>query len=38
MLTVEVMSEGGPVRRVNVPSGPLGIQLVEERHAPQPGR
>ena len=35
---VEVMSEGGPVRHLTVPSGPLGIQLAEERHPPQSGR
>lgn len=35
---VEVMSEGGQLRRLTVPSGPLGIQLAEERHPPQSGR
>jgi len=38
MVPVDVMSEGGEVRRLTVPSGPLGIQLAEERHPPQSGR
>ena len=35
---VDVMSEGGQLRRLTVPSGPLGIQLADERHPPQSGR
>lgn len=35
---IEVMSKGGQVRHLTVPSGPLGIQLAEERHPPQSGR
>jgi len=38
MVPMEVMSENGEVRRVTVPSGPLGIQLGALRQAPQPGR
>ena len=38
MVPVEVISEGGQVRRLTVPSGPLGIQLAEERHPPQSSR
>jgi len=38
MVPVEVISEGGQLRRLTVPSGPLGIQLAEERHPPQSSR
>jgi len=35
MVPMDVQSGDGPVRRLMLPSGPLGIQLVEERHPPQ---
>ena len=38
MLPMDVQSSDGQLRRLMVPSGPLGIQLVEERHPPQAGR
>jgi hypothetical protein len=37
-VAMEVMSQNGDVRKVIVPSGPLGIQLGERRLAPQTGR
>lgn len=35
---VDVLSEDGRVRRLMVPSGPLGIQFTEERHPPASSR
>lgn len=35
---MDVLSKSGPVRRITVPSGPLGIQFTEERHPPQSSR
>jgi hypothetical protein len=35
---IDVMSENGEVRRLMLPSGPLGVQLVEERHPPLSAR
>jgi hypothetical protein len=34
LVPVDVMSENGVVRRLMLPSGPLGVQLVEERLPP----
>ena len=38
MVDLEVLSEGGQLRRLTVPSGPLGIQLGAVRHPPQSSR
>jgi hypothetical protein len=38
MLPMDVQSTDGTLRRLMVPSGPLGIQLVEERKPPQTSR
>jgi len=38
MVPMDVQSNDGTERRLMVPSGPLGIQLVEERHPPQTSR
>ncbi len=38
LVPMDVLSKGGQVRSLTVPSGPLGIQLVDVRHPPSSSR
>jgi hypothetical protein len=38
IIGVDLISGSGQLRRVTVPSGPLGLQFAEERHPPQSSR